>query len=59
MTLADGLINETTLTVIPIILGGGIPLLGSAKDVISLTHLKTAAYDFGFVQTTYSIKKNE
>ena len=36
----------------------GIPLFGSSKEDISLTHLKTTAYDFSFVQTTYSIKKD-
>jgi dihydrofolate reductase len=57
--LADGLINEITLTVIPIILGDGIPLFGLSKDDVSLTHLRTTVYDFGFVQTTYSVNENE
>lgn len=57
--LAEGLIDEITLTVIPIILGDGIPLFGSTRGSISLSHLRTTTYDFGFVQTTYSIDNDE
>ena len=54
--LAAGLIDEITITVIPVILGQGIPLFGPMEKDISLTHLRTTAYDFGFVQTAYSVK---
>lgn len=57
--LSEGLVNEITMTVIPIILGDGIPLFGSIKKDIRLTHLRTTAFDFGFVQSTYSVKRNE
>jgi len=43
--------------VIPVILGGGIPLFGSLEHDINLTHVRTTAFDFGFVQTTYSVEK--
>ena len=54
--LKAGLISEITITTIPIILGQGIPLFsqGLVKD-ITLTHIKTKAYDFGFVQSTYQV----
>lgn len=55
--LSESLIDEITVTVIPIILGDGIPLFGSIGREISLTHVRTTAFDFGFVQTTYSVKK--
>jgi dihydrofolate reductase len=55
--LSEGLIDEITLTVVPIILGDGIPLFDSIEKDINLTHLRTTAFDFGFVQTTYAVKK--
>ena len=53
--LSEGLVDEITVTVIPVILGGGIPLFGSIENDIRLTHVHTIAFDFGFVQTTYSV----
>ena len=55
--LSEGLVDEITVTVIPVILGGGIPLFGSLEHDINLTHVRTTAFDFGFVQTTYSVEK--
>lgn len=54
--LSGGLIDEITVTVIPVILGDGIPLFGPLDNDVNLTHLRTIAFDFGFVQTTYSVK---
>jgi dihydrofolate reductase len=56
--LSEGLVDEITVTVIPVILGAGIPYYGSQERDIRLTHVRTTAYDFGFVQTTYSVAKN-
>ena len=55
--LSEGLVDEITVTVIPIVLGDGIPLFGSTEKDIRLTHIRTTAFDFGFVQTTYSVQK--
>ena len=44
--------------VIPVIIGDGIPLLGAMKKDSHVTHLSTTAFDFGFVQTRYAVKKN-
>jgi dihydrofolate reductase len=55
--LSEGLIDEITVTVIPIALGDGIPLFRSEGKDINLKHVRTTAFDFGFVQTTYSVKK--
>jgi dihydrofolate reductase len=56
--LSEGLVDEITVTVIPVILGAGIAPYGSQKRDIRLTHVRTTAHDFGFVQTTYSVEKN-
>ncbi|MBE7380114.1 MAG: dihydrofolate reductase [Leptolyngbya sp. SIO1E4] len=53
--LTAGLINDLTITVIPIILGSGIPLLGDLKKEIPLKHIATKSYNFGFVQVTYEV----
>lgn len=56
--LSEGLIDEITVTVIPVILGDGIPLFGPLGKDVNLTHVHTTVFDFGFVQTTYSVKNN-
>jgi dihydrofolate reductase len=52
------LVDEITVTAIPVIIGDGIPLFGPIEQDINLTHVRTIAYDFGFVQTTYAVKKD-
>ena len=44
--LLEGLIDEITVTVIPVVLGDWIPLFGSIEKDIHLTHVRTAAFDF-------------
>ena len=53
--LRDGLINEITITQIPILLGSGIPLFGEAGMEFSLRLVDTAASDNGFVQVRYEV----
>ena len=53
--LADGLITDLTITVIPILIGTGIPLFGEIVRDISLQHISTKTYEFGFVQNTYEV----
>ena len=48
--LASGLITDLTITLIPVILGEGIPLFSRQQQDISLTHTETISYPFGFVQ---------
>lgn len=55
--LSEGLVDKITVTKIPVILGEGIPLFGSVKNDILLTHIRTTAFDFGFVQSTYAVEK--
>jgi len=54
--LASGLVNEITVTVIPIILGAGKPLFGPLAADVELKHVDTKVYDFGFVQSKYAVK---
>ncbi len=55
--LRVGLIQELTITVIPILLGQGKPLFGALESDISLQHISTHAYPFGFVQSKYYVVK--
>ena len=56
--LAESLIDEITITTVPIALGDGIPLFGPMEKDLKLVHVSTKAYDFGFVQTTYQVAKD-
>jgi dihydrofolate reductase len=53
--LANNLINEMTITLIPVILGSGRSLFGSLKNDIELCHIATQTFDGGFVQIKYRI----
>lgn len=56
--LAEELINDLTITSIPVILGSGKPLFGNLEKDILLRHIATKTFDFGFVQLTYEVEKN-
>lgn len=56
--LAESLIDKITITRIPVAIGEGIPLFAPLGKDIQLTHASTTAYDFGFVQSTYLVKRN-
>lgn len=53
--LDAGLIDDITITTIPIVLGKGIPLFGPVDNDIHLEHVSTTGYDFGFVQSVYKV----
>ena len=57
--LNAGLINEITITKIPVLIGTGIPLFGSLDHDINLIHKNTCAFKNGFVQSTYEVNKGE
>lgn len=55
--LADGLLDELTISVIPIILGNGIPLFSGIPKKIPLTLSRTRHFPSGIVQNLYKIIK--
>lgn len=53
--LEAGLVDELTITKIPILIGKGIPLFGPLSKDVKLTHLETKSWGNGFVQSRYNI----
>ena len=53
--LGAGLIDELTITVIPVLLGAGRPLFGPVWADVQLELISTRAYEFGFVQSVYRV----
>ena len=54
--LRAGLLDDITITVIPILLGAGRPLFGPLARDVELTLMQSYAYEFGFVQSTYRVE---
>ncbi len=55
--LAERLVDDITITLIPVLLGDGIPLFGNTLNTIHLALTAAKTYDFGFVQLTYNVDK--
>lgn len=53
--LRDGLIDEMTITRIPVLLGRGRPLFGDVPADIDLRLEETRGYPSGFVQSRYTV----
>ena len=53
--LAEGQVDSVEVTVVPILLGGGVPLLPAGAPRTSLTLTGTRTYPSGMVTLTYSV----
>jgi dihydrofolate reductase len=55
--LRGGLVDDMTLTIIPVLIGEGLPLFGNLEKDIKLRLLETRSWDNGFVQSKYQVLK--
>jgi dihydrofolate reductase len=54
--LREGLVDEMTITTIPILIGEGLPLFGSLAGDVPLELLTSRSFANGFVQSVYRVK---
>ena len=53
--LHEGLVNELTITTIPILIGEGLPLFGTVGKDIKLELIRSQSFKNGLVQNKYKI----
>ena len=53
--LREGLVDEMTITLIPILIGEGLPLFGATDKDIKLKLVNSTAFENGFVQNKYKV----
>ena len=51
--LAAGLVDDVTVTQVPVVLGGGIPFFGAQEREIALELVSSQSWDNGVVQSVY------
>ena len=54
--LREGLVDEMTLTTIPVLIGEGLPLFGALEKDIPLTLIEARSFSNGMVQKKYKVK---
>ncbi|WP_240674967.1 dihydrofolate reductase family protein [Cellulomonas endophytica] len=54
--LAAGLVQELTVTTVPVLLGSGLPLFGPLERDVLLEHRSTTVLGGGLVQSTYAVR---
>ena len=55
--LRDGLVDDMTLTTIPVLIGEGLPLFDNIEKDIKLRLLESRSWENGFVQSKYQVLK--
>ena len=55
--LRAGLVDEMTITTIPILIGGGLPLFGALDKDVRVELLRSQSFSNGFVQNKYRVLK--
>ncbi len=55
--LGAGLIDELTITRIPVLIGTGVPLFGPLDHDVGLAHIATRQFENGFVQSKYRVEE--
>lgn len=53
--IREGLVNEMTITTLPVLIGGGVPLFGALDRDIKLELIKSESFTNGFVQNKYKL----
>ena len=53
--LGAGLIQNLTITRVPVVIGRGVPLFGVVPRDIRLAHVRTRSFPSGFVQSEYRV----
>jgi dihydrofolate reductase len=53
--LRAGLVDEMTITTIPVLIGEGLPLFGALHADVKLALLRSESFDNGFVQNKYRV----
>jgi dihydrofolate reductase len=53
--LREGLVDEMTITIIPILIGNGLPLFGPLEKDVNLELIKSQSFKNGFVQNKYKV----
>jgi dihydrofolate reductase len=55
--LHAGLIDDITITTVPVLIGSGIPFPGDLDADIPLIHRSTKVFGAGLVQSAYSVDR--
>lgn len=55
--LAAGLVDELTVSWLPVLIGKGIPLFGPVPKDVQLRHVLTRTFPGGMVQTAYEVSR--